>query len=69
MKYYIYSPCFEKESFQVTKKTFNEVVDAYSFHYTIWRLTTKYCKAIVMYVALINGEFIHQIGYTVEDSE
>lgn len=68
MKYYIYNPCFENDSFQVTKKCFDEIVDTYSFYFTIYRLTTKYCKAIVMYVALIDG-YIHQIGYTVEDIE
>lgn len=66
MKYYIYNPCFENGSFQVTKKCFDEIVDSISFDYTIWKLTTKYCNKIVMYVALVN-EDIYQIGYTVED--
>lgn len=67
MKYFIFNRCFEKRGFYVTEGTFNELVDTYSFYYTIWRLSLiRNDELIVMYCALI-GDQIHQIGFTVTE--
>lgn len=64
MNYFIFNKCFEKNGFYVSKDTFNELVDTYSFYYTIWKLSlVRNDELITMYCALI-GDKIQQIGYT-----